>query len=148
LYANGILKAEESNPRLKFADNRFALQASAKLAQQSPTENTIEITWKIESLYDFASYETKPDDLSTVPVVFPPSKTSTPQEVQRLLAEIFPSYMKLDGRYSDRLVLPDGLSKYMVQQGVAKEFTYTVSWLERLTVAPPKEAKQNERAKR
>ena len=134
LYANGILKSEENNPRLKFADNRFELQAASRRIGATSNVKTVGITWKVESEYDFESYESKPGDITLLPVVHPGTKTSTPQEAQRLLAEVFPEYMRVGGQYQNQLVLPDGLSKYMVKQGVAKEFTYIATWTGTLEV--------------
>lgn len=142
LYANGILKAEENNLRLKYADNRFELQAASRRTGATSNAKTVDITWKVESKYDFESYESKPGDITVLPVVHPGTKTSTPAEAQKLLAEVFPEYMRVGGQYQSELVLPDGLSKYMVKEGVAKEFTYIATWTGTLEVRlPPKPGK-------
>lgn len=128
LYANGILKAEESNKRLFYADNRFSLQLFA--SKISGSNGKMILRWKVEGIYDFEPYNKRPWDITRLPVVHPGTKKKSQEEVQALLAEIFPEYMKVIGRYLNGLLLPDGLSSYMVSEGVAKPFTYFSEWSE------------------
>jgi len=130
LYANGILKAEETNKRLFYADNRFDLQLFANKSGDS--NGKINLRWKVEGIYDFEPYNKRPWDITRLPVVHPGTKKKSQEEVQKLLSEIFPEYMKVMGRYLNGLLLPDGLSNYMVNQGVAKPFTYYSEWSETL----------------
>lgn len=131
IYANGILKSEETNLRLFYADNRFYLQAKTNIAKSGNTKK-INITWRVEGKYDFEPYNKRPWDITRLPVAHPGTRNRTPGEVQNILSQTFPEYMKVNGNFVNGLMLPDGLSNYMVKQGVAKEFNYNSSWSESL----------------
>lgn len=96
LLDNGILLAEQNNKRLKNADNRFALSS---VSQRSGTD-AITTKWRVDSLYDFESFE-RADHVTHVPLAA-----------------------------NAVLKLPDGLSHYMVGQKIAKEFNYHAEWSE------------------
>jgi hypothetical protein len=49
--ANGVLLAEQNNPRLKNADHRFRLQSQSVRQGQR-----VETRWKVESYYDFEPF--------------------------------------------------------------------------------------------
>lgn len=137
IYANGVLKAEETNRRLVFTDNRFILQATATTSGASSSKSIV-IAWKVESKYDFEPYSSRPWDITKLPIVYPAARNRSAEDTQRILSQVFPEYMKVNGRYPNGLLLPDGLSNYMVSQGIARPFTYVATWHERLTLAPAK----------
>ncbi len=128
LYLNGVLKSEESNKRLFYSDNRFVLQVTATRSNNG----IIALQWKVESLYDFEPYDKRPWDITRLPIVHPGTKNKSQQEVQQILSEIFPEYMQVVGRYLNGILLPDGLSNYMVQQGIASPFIYYSEWGENI----------------
>lgn len=104
LVDHGVLLAEQNNGRLKNADNRFVLQS----VSQRGSEGTNSTTWRVDSFYDFESFESKPD-----------YKTNIHLADKKVL------------------VLPDGLSKYMATIGIATEFKYYAEWSEIWTSTVP-----------
>jgi hypothetical protein len=72
LYANGVLKAEETNKRLFYADNRFCLQLFA--SKSGGSSGKISLRWKVEGIYDFEPYNKRPWDITRLPVVHPGTK--------------------------------------------------------------------------
>ena len=95
---NGYLIAEQNNTRLKTTDHRFNLQAIASLNETG----NLNITWKVNSLYDFDSYTGNPSIDST--------------RVTKL------SFQGLT------LTIDDGLSSYLTTVGAAQEFYTEAQW--------------------
>ncbi|GHT96879.1 hypothetical protein AGMMS49545_23140 [Betaproteobacteria bacterium] len=91
---DGALLAEQSNKRLKNADNRFFLGVST-----SKSSGGFHSIWTVESIYDFEPFSKK-------------------------------SYVTNIPLGSNTLTLPDGLSQYLTEIGVAMDFTYTATWRE------------------
>ena len=91
---DGLLKAEESNLRLKNTDNRFYLQIELE-----KSGNRFISTWKVESIYDFEPF-----------------------------SKGYFTNIPLGHGYV--LKLPDGLSHYLTQIGVAQDFKYSATWNE------------------
>lgn len=98
---NGVLMTEQKNQRLKNADNRFPLSAKCSTVSREPLE--INIRWKVESTWDYDSFETQKVDGKT------------------LITE-------LPLRNNSKLRLPDGLSQYLETLGLAKQFEHFSMW--------------------
>ena len=112
---NGVLKAEEMNRRLHYANNRFYLQASSEafLAYSPPLFSrpakripSILTTWRVDDTYDFAPLGSDDENARHI--------SKTPMGPMR----------------EHELYLPDGLSHYMTVLGIAKEFKYWAEWYE------------------
>ncbi|MDR1423056.1 MAG: hypothetical protein LBI92_00355 [Azoarcus sp.] len=97
LLEDGVLIAEQSNTRLKFADHRFHLSVST-----SKASDKFYSTWKVESLYDFQPF------------------SNNEEENKRHITHLPLGHKELN--------LPDGLSQYMTEIGVAKAFNHVASW--------------------
>lgn len=100
---NGILLTEQKNKRLKNADNRFALDAQAVLLADDPIR--IRIRWSVTSKWDYESFAEQ-------------NARRTEHITELPLAN------------GSRLRLHDGLSAYLVDLGLAKEFMYHAQWEE------------------
>ena len=101
IVKNGTLLAEQSNPRLKNADNQFPLIAQSQIIQRQPLR--IHTKWTVNSYWDYDSFDeqkTKNLDL----------KTHLPLPKGKILK------------------LPDGLSQHLVELGLATEFKYNAEW--------------------
>jgi hypothetical protein len=104
----GVLLAEQSNARLKNANNRFVLRSKSTHGQvtkglASPVAVTT--TWRVEDSWDYNSFaEQKKQGRNDV--------TDLPLGGGKILR------------------LPDGLSHYLTVEGLAKEFTHYAEWTE------------------
>lgn len=101
-----IIVTEQSNQRLKNADNRFSLKATS--TRNNVDVDVVETWWMVDSLYDF-----EPFDHS--------SKSLTENDKRHM------THLPLEG---GTIKLPDGLSHHMTLIGVAKDFRYYSKWLE------------------
>ena len=107
---NGILLAEQNNVRLKNANNRFGLTSISKVADnefwESDAVRIVETRWRVDDSWDFASFgqqrKEKRNDFTVLPL-----------------------------RGGKSLRLPDGLSHYLTQLGLAMEFEHYSEWAER-----------------
>ena len=102
-----VILTEQTNQRLKNADNRFFLDSDSKLVG----DKTVETVWRVESIYDFTPFDY--------------SSATLTNDDKRNITEIPIS----KGVY---ISLPDGLSHYMTTNNVnvATEFKYTSEWTE------------------
>ena len=100
---NGYLMTEQNNKRLKNADNRFPLFAICTLLQKNPLR--VKTNWKIESKWDYESYENQR------------------KKNLNLITEL-----PLPG--GSKLLLPDGLSQYLEVLNIARNFEYSAEWIE------------------
>jgi hypothetical protein len=106
ILAGGVLLAEQSNSRLKNANNRFVLRSSSKAETgASKTQPKITTIWRIEDTWDYNSFaeqkNQKRNDVTHLPL-----------------------------RGGKVLKLPDGLSWYLTELKIAKEFTFYSEWEE------------------
>lgn len=100
---NGILLTEQNNKRLKNADNRYPLYMKSTIVSKNPLK--ISTFWEVKSLWDYDSFETQR------------------KNNKNLITELpLPS-----GKV---LMLPDGLSEYLTQIGIAQTFNYFANWKE------------------
>ena len=100
ILTGGVLLAEQSNSRLKYANNRFVLKSSSKCDGDKVTT-----TWRIDDEWDYNSFaEQKKQGRNDV------------------------THLPLRG--GKVLKLPDGLSHYLTTIGIAKEFPFYAEWTE------------------
>lgn len=88
------------HPRLKYADNRFILTSETK----SLGGGTFETTWRVDNSYDFEDFAGSAKNWKSV------SKWSE-----------FPVH-------GQKVIIYDGLSRYLVTLGMAEEFDYFAQW--------------------
>jgi hypothetical protein len=103
IVGNGILMAEQNNKRLKNADNRFALYSISSIQSKEPLK--IKTLWQINSYWDFDSFEKQA------------------KEKKNLITE-------LPLGNNSKLQIPDGLSAYLAESGLASPFDYSTEWEE------------------
>ena len=104
IVKNGTLLAEQDNQRLKNTDNCFALQATCTVLSKNPVR--LRVKWFVRSYWDYESFaEQKARNLNLV--------------------------TKLPLANGSTLRLPDGLSRHLVDLGLAHEFHYNAEWEEK-----------------
>lgn len=101
VFGDGMLLAEQRNQRLKNADNRFFLDAKCRIVSQIPLK--ISILWKVDSKWDYESFENQ-KQAGTEHVTALPLKNDS------------------------KLRLHDGLSNYLETLGLAKIFNHYSKW--------------------
>jgi hypothetical protein len=109
IIKGGYLLAEQDNQRLKYANNRFALQAFTEQKEGFwfwQEDSWTETRWRVDDRWDFAS--------------FPEQKEKGRNDV---------THIPLPG--GSVLKLPDGLSHYLTEQDIAAEFDYWSEWTEK-----------------
>lgn len=100
ILTGGVLLAEQSNSRLKYANNRFVLKSSSTFTADSVTTK-----WRVDDEWDYNSFaeqkKQRRNDVTHLPL-----------------------------RGGKVLKLPDGLSHYLTTAGIAKEFPFYAEWTE------------------
>ncbi len=105
ILKDGALLAEQSNARLKYANNRFELKSSSQIILDDSGVIEIETTWGVVDNWDFESFaEQKAAGVNYV--------------------------TELPVRGGQKIEFHDGLSAYLTEIGVAKEFEYKSEWKE------------------
>jgi len=99
----GYLLAEQENSRLKNADNQFPLESTSVIKSLNPVK--IKTRWYIESIWDYDSFETQ-------------------KKAKKNLVTELPL------PHGKKLKLPDGLSHYLTQIGLAQKYFYFAEWTE------------------
>ncbi len=114
IKAGGYLMAEQDNDRLKYANNRFALEATVQQRQgwlPWQADEYLEIEWRVNDRWDFNSYKEQQskgrNDWTEIPLPAGP-----------------------------KLILPDGLSAWLVEAELAVAFDYHSSWTEQWEMSP------------
>jgi hypothetical protein len=100
ILTGGVLLAEQGNVRLKYANNRFVLKSFSNASPGGVTTR-----WRIDDVWDYNSFaeqrKQKRNDVTHLPL-----------------------------RGGKVLKLPDGLSHYLTEIGVAQEFAFYAEWTE------------------
>jgi hypothetical protein len=97
-----VILTEQKNLRLKYTDNRFFIKSTSIVNGSNVTT-----TFRTEAPYDFQPFDSS-------------STKMTPSDSKNITG------LPLGGGYE--LMLPDGLSDYMVSQKVANKFNYYAEW--------------------
>ena len=80
---DGALMTEQNNRRLKYADNRFHLEASTSLVKDGFVTK-----WSISSLYDFADYSDKKEGNNVTHIPMSPKPLSLPDGLSNHMEKI------------------------------------------------------------
>lgn len=100
---NGYLLTEQNNKRLKNADNQFPLYSKSAIIRGN--SHRIQTQWSVRSVWDYDSIEKQ-----------------RREDKNRVTSLDLPS--------GKELLLPDGLSEYLTQLGIANVFDYNAEWEE------------------